>query len=388
MPNKIWHANDNNAADWFEDGVSALGLTWEKQPIPKPGTAEFLNLPEAFKNILRLDNPDIIATLEVDRIDRPVISVEITATTPQSQHAKQRVPRLVAAAEADVASIYIIPGRKLSGGSPYSLGADIYFGTSRIGDLNDIPVLVYRYPDVGGILQHSATYPNQPELSAPEIQNAFTAIRTIIKYKLAHPSKLRDFKNALDHDMWIKAQRDGQRTTGASVRVNVANYTTLTEIDTADLPIYLRTNTVMTPKRITDTFLKLPNRILSRERTLIMRASRLFSHAGDPYCGMLAFFDYAFCRVGREVEERDKNLVFMPYATGISRISDEFAPNGYHRFWADRCPFSFDDVPSVTAQFNISHHLQYGCVYTKIKPLRIYGYFSDMIIFQDAMLVF
>jgi hypothetical protein len=45
-------------------------------------------------------------------------------------------------------------------------------------------------------------------------------------------------------------------------------------------------------------------------------------------------------------------------------------------------------VPDIDDQFKISHHLQYGCVFTKIKPLRIFGYFSDMIIFQDAILIF
>lgn len=388
MPNKIWHAGDNNAADWFEEGVAPAGLVWDKVTIPKPGTAEFLNLPESFKNILRLDAPDIIATLEVNRTDRPVVSVEITTTTPQSQHAKQRVPRLVAAAETDVASIYIIPGRKLSGGTFYSLGADLYFGTSRIGAFNDIPVLVYRFPDTGGLLQYSTRYPNQPELTAPEIEDAFTTICAIIKHKLANPHSLRDFKNALDHDTWIRSQVNAQRAIGAAATVNIANYTTLTEIDTTDLQNFLRTNTGMKGGRITETVGKLPDRIHSRERTLIMRASRLFAHAGDPYCGMLAFFDYAFCRIGRGVEDRDKNLIFMPAASGISQITDQFAPNGYHRFWERKCPFSSSSVPSVDAQFNISHHLQYGCVYTKIKPLRIYGYFSDMIIFQDAVLVF
>jgi len=30
----------------------------------------------------------------------------------------------------------------------------------------------------------------------------------------------------------------------------------------------------------------------------------------------------------------------------------------------------------------------YSCVYSKIKPLRILGRFSDMIVFQDSILVF
>ena len=59
----------------------------------------------------------------------------------------------------------------------------------------------------------------------------------------------------------------------------------------------------------------LPSRISSREKTLILqpetKSSRLFAHAADPYVGMLGSFDYAFCRVGRNVEERKINLVFI-----------------------------------------------------------------------------
>ena len=102
MPNKIWHASDINAAQWFIAGSSLANLGWVPVQIPTPGTAEFLNLPEQLKNILRLDKPDLMASLDIGGIDVPVISIEITTTTPQSQHAKQRVSRLVAAAEADI----------------------------------------------------------------------------------------------------------------------------------------------------------------------------------------------------------------------------------------------------------------------------------------------
>ena len=46
------------------------------------------------------------------------------------------------------------------------------------------------------------------------------------------------------------------------------------------------------------------------------------------------------------------------------------------------------NVANFNDQFKISHHLQYGCVYTKNKPLRIYGYFCDLLLFKDAVLIF
>ena len=50
--------------------------------------------------------------------------------------------------------------------------------------------------------------------------------------------------------------------------------------------------------------------------------------------------------------------------------------------------FKSTEIKDVKSQFKISHHLQYGCTYTKNKPLRIYGYFCDMMIFKDGVLVF
>ena len=87
-------------------------------------------------------------------------------------------------------------------------------------------------------------------------------------------------------------------------------------------------------------------------------------------------------------KDRIKNLVYMPMKTEINNIVDEFCPKGYHFYWQNKCPFGSDSVPTISKQFAISHHLQYGCVFSKIKPLRILGFFSDMIIFQDSILVF
>ncbi len=384
MVNKIWHPNDLNSAKWFIAGSKVNGMNWSPQITPKPGSPEFLNLPESFKKILRLDSPDLIATMEIDSTDIPTVSIEITTTTPQSQHAKQRLPRLVAAAEAGVPSIYIIPERKKSGRSTYSVGKDLFYGVDKIRMINKIPVFIYRYPDRNGTLLTDTTYPNQPDLTAQETRNAFRTIDTIITYRVQNKG-IKD----LNSDPWISSEIQRQSLTGSGATIAISNYDTLTEINTSDLGSFLRNNTEMKQSRINETVSRLPKRIISREKTLVFRpAGRMFDHAGDPYCGMLAFFDYVFCRTGPNVENRLKNLVYMPVGESISRITQEFCPAGYHRYWESDCPFKEDSVPSLNDQFNVSHHLQYGCVFTKIKPLRIYGYFSDMIIFKDAILVF
>ncbi len=358
-------------------------MHWRTVVIPDPGSPDFLNLPEKIKTILRLDKPDLIVTLDIGGVDEPVLSVEITTTTPQSQHAKQRMPRIVAAAECNIPAIYVIPGRKKSGGSTYSLGPDLYFCMDRIHRINNVPVFIYKYPDNNGSLQHDRTYPNQPLLIGADIVKMFRTIDEIIKNKQAGHSV-----SQLANNHWISQELTSQAAIGRTANVTVSNYSTLAEIDTANLSSYLMRNTNMGRARIIQTIARLPNRIKNRDKTLIFKpAGRMFAHAGDPYCGMLAFFDYAFCRTGGGVEDRCKNLVYMPMNEGIRNITDEFAPSGYNKYWR-KCSFNKSGVPSLNDQFKISHLLQYGCVFTKMKPLRIYGYFSDMIIFQDSILVF
>ena len=384
MPNKIWHPNDINSAQWFMEGAELDEDSWQKTLIPSPGTADFLNLPEPLKNVLRLDSPDLIVTMELNNADVPILSVEITTTTPQSQHFKQRIPRLIAAAEADIPAIYIIPKRKRTRSGNYSLGADAYFTTSKIQQIHHIPVLVYHYPDDDGHLISDSRFPNQPRLSEASTQRTFRTIKTVIRDAFAG----RDSHSLCD-DPWIRNEIAEQRAIGDTANVEIGNYSTLTLINTRELGDFLKHNTNMRTSRIRDTMEKLPDRITKRAETLIFRPSgRLFQHAGDPYVGMLAFFDYAFCRTGRGVEDRNRNIIHMPVGEKVSRILDEFATSGYHKFWENDCPFRIDDVPTADQQFRISHCLQYGCVFTKIKPLRILGYFSDMIVFQDSVLVF
>ena len=381
---KVWHAQNSLSADWLIEGVALAGRDWETEEIPKPGSAEFLDLPEQLKQILRLDSPDLLVTVHRNERDYAAVSIETTTTTPQSQHAKQRFPRIVAAAEAGVPSVYIIARKKRAGdGAVYLLGKDLSFGMNRVSKLNAVPALVHHWPDDDGALQMDATFPGQPDLTKADTISAFNSIRACII------AAEKDDTRSLSTHPWIKKMLARQRVDGNASNLDVENYTTLTLIETDDLNEFLLENTEIGKVKLKKTLDELPHRIFTRGKTLIFRpAGRLFEHAGDPYVGMLSFFDYAFCRTGRGVEDRSVNLVHMPVKEGVSRLSDEFAPEGYHQYWKSSCAFRVSEKPTPAQLYQISHHLQYGCVYTKKKPLRILGYFSDLIVFQDAILPF
>ena len=65
-----------------------------------------------------------------------------------------------------------------------------------------------------------------------------------------------------------------------------------------------------------------------------MFPTRLTAHAGDPYVGMLCYYDIAFCRYGNSARERDKNLVAL--CKGVNKDEVETAMK---RFNQSTCPF-------------------------------------------------
>ena len=120
---------------------------------------------------------------------------------------------------------------------------------------------------------------------------------------------------------------------------------------------------------------------------------------------MLAALDYAFCRIGPSVEERDVNLIFIPGNNEDKYFEKVFSTKGYNRFWKNSCPFKYLDIDrdlsnldqsesEILAQKNIkklnkiSHHLEHGCTYSKERPLKMYAHYCDMIVFKDAILTF
>ncbi|MQF48656.1 hypothetical protein FIM08_01965 [SAR202 cluster bacterium AC-647-N09_OGT_505m] len=382
---RIYSDDNKKGAEWLARGLNLDPTYTTLDNLPQPGSSEFLKASESIKDMLRLDKPDLIVAVESGGSYVPVVSVEITATTPQSQHAKQRFPRLIAAAEAGIPAIYIIAASKRSGNSVYALGPDAYFCCDKITKINQTPVLIYEYPDDDGfLLNEIPAFPNNPRLDSPSMIEAMSTIKRLVTLKLSEATMDETMK-----DSRISGELQKQKAKASGFEISIDTFGTLKLIKTKDLYGYIQQNSEITTNRLNFTWNWLPDRIIERDNSLIFQPTgRMFDHAGDPYTGMIAFFDYAFCREGRTVEDRSMNLIYMPLNPNVRRITDEFSPSGYHSFYENSCPFRLQGIPSNEDQFKIAHALQYGCVYLKNKPLKIYGYFSDLIVFEDSLLVF
>ena len=371
--------------NWFKKGISSdFNFTFEK--IPNPGDPKFLNLPEKLKNILRLDKPDLIISKKNENIERPILCIEITKSKPASQHIEQRIPRIIAAAESDVCSIYICP--KKIDGYTYKFNPKHYDLLNKISSINKIPSVFFHYSNSNDILLDEDGFPGLPKLLHPNMLEMFDLIKDYINHDQNFEN--HDYK-VFDCQSWkIKFEKQKNDTEGKIYKIE--DLPTCKLINTSQLKNYLEGYQDLNINWINKTVENLPSRITSREKTLILqpdtKSSRLFAHAADPYVGMLGSFDYAFCRVGRNVEERKINLVFMPLNSEDAQIKKVMGPKGYQKYYDVNCPFKSSELENYQSQFKISHHLQYGCTYTKNKPLRIYGYFCDMMIFKDGVLIF
>lgn len=371
--------------DWFVKGIkNEFDCSFRK--IPNPGDPEFLNLPEKLKNILRLDKPDLIISKINHNIERPILSIEITKSKPASQHIEQRIPRIIAAAESDVCSIYICP--KKINGYTYNFQPKHYDLLNKISKINKTPAVFFHYSNIDDILSDENGFPGFPKLSHPNMIEMFSLIGDYIR----HDENYKDISYKIFDCLSWKNKFEQQKIDSNGEVYEVDKLRSCEIIDTANLKGFLEDYQDVSKSWIDNTIKSLPSRISDRKKTLILKpnvkSSRLFEHAADPYVGMLGSFDYAFCRIGRNVEEREINLIFMPLNSEDAFVKKVMGPKGYNKYYKTNCPFKNPKLDNFQSQFKISHHLQYGCTYTKNKPLRIYGYFCDLMIFKDGVLVF
>ena len=118
---------------------------------------------------------------------------------------------------------------------------------------------------------------------------------------------------------------------------------------------------------------------MSRDESLVFYPTRVTAHAGDPYVGMIGYYDIAFCRVGKSTRERNYNLIAHCKNVSIDEINISM-----NKFNKTKCPFLQDVSTSQLEKY--SYHLKYGCKLTKSKPIRIYVELADLIIFNDGII--
>lgn len=378
----IYYEGANSIEAWVSKLLPGYAPTFKKLPTSNSQDA-FARLPKYVADILYLDKPDIIISGSTDGIhEKPIFSIELASCTPQYQHALQRFPRMLASVESQCPSILIMPLEKAenSGGDRfYKRSPAIDYGAVRLMDIYGVPAFVFDWPTSNGSLEFDGA-DNLPPIASNEMRELSSyLLDAILAFQNVEymPSLMKKpSTRALIDKLRQRAYAEGApsiaRPGGGS---GAASSAKLDKMSTVDL-----FNKVVTDGRATRKFLdRVPQHIVSREESVVMYPTRVAKHAGDPYVGMLCYYDIAFCRVGNVVRDRQYNLV--AYCKGVYKAEMEEAMT---RFKERTCPLSSSISEKNVVSY--SYHLRNGCSHTKIKPVRIYAEMADLIVFEDGVL--
>ena len=383
--------------------------SYEYKTIPQPKHLQwgykntdqsFKTLPKKLKDLLKFDKTDFIISIIKNNVEVPIISIEITASKPPSQHVEQRIARMISAAELGVVPIYIIPELVLNeqGKAPWEFQTKFYNLFHKIGSINKIPFLGFHFPDKDGVLLNDDTSHGCPDAGHENTNK----IVEFIKEVLQETKKIDDLNFSFFNNSKIKEIFNNQIFLSKNKSYDVESMGTCEIINTENLIERIKNySTELNADLFKNIIKNMPQKIFLREKSLIffpgnkrkLAESRLLNHSGDPYVGMLAALDYAFCRTGPTSDERNINLVFIPGNEDDSKFEKVFASEGYNLFYNKHCPFKYtkvdNDASTASVQLNkISHHLEYGCTYSKQRPLKVYSHYCDIIAFKNSLLTF
>ena len=381
-----YYEGSDATKDWVQNIIGpGHSISFQKLPTTNLSN-DFAKLPAYVADILYLDKPDVILSAKTDEFhEKPIASIELASCTPQYQHALQRFSRMMASVVNGCPSILVMAPQKTenNGGTRlYRRSKAVDYGAVRLMDIYQIPAFVFDWPEDDGILRcEGAT--GCPELSSTSMQDlkAFIADAIACFGSLNYVEALWRLPSARKHleETRTRAYSPGPPTIarpgGGSTADGGTSAANLGLRNTADVLHDVRTVVSKGNRYLAE----LPAFIRDRKQSLVFSPTRFMSHAGDPYVGMIGYYDIAFCRIGRSSRERQYNLVADCRTIDFSEVE-----NSMKKFNDTSCPFQSNLSPTNILKY--AYHLKHGCRETKPKPIRIYSELADLVIFSDRIL--
>jgi hypothetical protein len=375
-----YYEGSDDVKDWLKKIFPTLPIDFRRLPT-RNDTAAFIDLPSYIADILLLDKPDVILAGSIDGIhERPMFSIEFASCTPQYQHALQRFSRMVASVTNGCPSIIVIPKRKRSndGASVYTRSKAIEYGAVRLMDLYACPAFVLDWPDNDGELIFEKDM-QLPALNTPSGKQIVRLLEASLEafnnvdYRGALATKpiIRELTDDLRVQAYANGvptpENPGGGTGGSQAKLEVVDTTELIDSVAARGPSF---KALMS---------QLPTHFLRRPQSLVFHPTRITAHAGDPYVGMVGYYDIAFCRSGISTRERNFNLVALADDVSSDEITDVMK-----KYNEVSCPFTSPISKNNVKQYGA--HLRTGCRFTKNKPTRVYSELLDLLVFTDSVI--
>jgi hypothetical protein len=373
----------------------------------------FHQMPDHIKKILYLDAPDII----IEHNSEPILSIEISKEAGTGHNVFQRFGRLVASVENSVPAVYIYPeavviGRKNSTGMNYRwdpINPNIFKALESVMRIHQMPALFYYFPSqynnhlnsnssiLGGLPQKGliferniVRYPDCPLSTDTEMIELFKLINLVVNRALnsiTRPPLLNE-RLVINRISWM--QSEFAKKGGHSARLSP-------ETATIIIPTQVVFDYLM--KRGAGVNYQFGELLSKRQETVIYQVDA--NWRADPYPGTLAAVDYLFCRNGKTIEDRDRNLVLawgnaeldennclkiVHHSRRIkTSVKDFFGSINTVRSSRNKCllnrgfkQLKSREIPRYYMQ------TRYGCTFTKSKDIRMYAYFADAILFTDG----
>lgn len=393
---RIWHSTEN-FADYVVENTELQNFETEKKQLPESDVnspSSFHRVPDHIKEILYLDAPDLI----VEKDGRPVFTVEISQEAGTGHNAFQRFPRIAASVESDIPALYIYPEatfvRRKDRNSWDEINPNIFRSLENVMQIYDVPALLFYYPtefderevpeqNKGLVLDDEIN--GQPNREDSEMKSFFRTVNLAVKRAeraIQRPfikeREVRERRNWMQREYYKKGGESGKGSPISATKT----------IPTEKILNYMKEEAPDAEPEI----------FSGREETVIYQANA--AYRGDPYPGALSAIDYLMCRTGKTYEDRDKNLMMCwgkveekdetiainasenaanieDFVERVKRVVEESG-----RFLLDKDYGELDSEQIPRYYMQVRH----GTKFTQTKPIRIYAYFADGILFKDGTL--
>ena len=377
-----YYEGDISVTSWLSNLLNGVQITFRKLPTQN-NSADYADLPSYVSDILYLDKPDLILAASVQGHEKPLLSVEFASCTPQYQHALQRFSRMLASASADCPSVIIMaPEKRENGGDGnrvYKRSAALEYGAVKLMDTFKLPCFVFDWPVDKDSYLETENATQWPPITAQSMQKLAKFI-----YACIDSRNNLNYSDALSRTAIVMELIDENRASAYAKGVpTIANPSggdkkSAVKLDLKNTADLVQDIVAISPKHraLAEGVSKF---IIEREQSLVFYPSRVTAHAGDPYVGMIGYYDIAFTRTGKTTRERLYNLVAFAMDVSISEVTDVMED-----FNKSKCPFAKTFDPKIAKQYN--YHLKNGCKETKSKPVRIYAELADIVVFKDGVL--
>jgi len=369
-----WYGDDRQAAKFV---VAQTALRHHDVRIRKIHTnrRDFVRNPDAIQRMLYLDRPDIVITTGDPEV--PILALEFCAEAPTGHNITQRMARVAAAAEFQIPFAYMFPERKWitrrGGGRWDEYNPLPLYSLLQIARFHQCPVLAFFWEASEEARGHGRLCCDSaiPGAELPDARrNETQALFQFVNLALTYAQEHRPFSEmAFDPFVMTRERWMWERFNVRRRELDELSPLSATgEVSTSALARKLKR------LGLTD---GLPAHVKARPRTLLY-SPKVTTFRSDPYAGNLVAIDYAKCRVGPTVRHRHMNL-----AIAFSELPFRLAREKFRHFHARACPFrdGYDRADSY-----LTLHLRDGCRYTKQKELRVFCFYADIVIFQDAVL--